>query len=91
MKSIIMQDSEPMQRLANGIVYQAVEDYRAVLKRQKKLQHKRMSPGKRAKEQAAIDADRRELELFFHSKWYATLTSVDPDMILDSLLEEAEV
>ena len=65
------------QALANGIIEQAVKDYREALRRQKK------HPDDKAAMKEAM-----ELEKFFHSSWYGVLTQVDPDYLIDRLRKE---
>ena len=72
-------DDEGCQRLANGIIILAAKDYRAALKL------KRKNPG--SKKAAAQIA---EIESFFGSDWYRTLTEVPADIILEGLRKEAE-
>ena len=63
--------------LANAIVIQAVKDYRKALKTLKR--HPRYEPAK------AVVA---EVEEFFRSEWYRTLTSVDADMLMTKIRRE---
>lgn len=63
--------------LANAIVIQAVKDYRKALKILKR--HPRYEPA-----QATV----AEVEEFFHSAWYRTLTSVDADMLMTKIRRE---
>ena len=65
------------QALANGIIEQAVKDYREALCRLKK------HPDDKAAMKEAM-----ELEKFFHSSWYGVLTQVDPDYLIDRLRKE---
>ena len=67
------------QELANAIVAQAVYDYADLLKKQKKRP-----------DSHRLKADMKALNRFFHSQWYATLTAVDPDVLLEKLKKEAE-
>lgn len=60
---------------ANAIVEQAVADYREAL-RGREVNH---TPPNRVLQ---------EVTDFFHSDWYAILTSVDPDRLLKTLYEE---
>ncbi len=63
--------------LANAIVLQAVKDYRDSLKRLKKYPNK--------------DTDLftiQEVEQFFRSDWYSTLTTIDPEILIRKLKEE---
>ena len=66
------------EALANGIVEQAVKDYRAAIRRLKRY------PDSKAAMETAM-----EVERFFHSDWYATLTDIDPDYLIDRLRKEA--
>lgn len=70
---------EGREKLANGIILQAVKDYREALKRLKKKPHDRDA-----------QAVKGEVELFFHSPWYAILTDVDSGMLIRKLGEEAD-
>ena len=67
----------PYEKLANGIVLQAVSDYRTALKKVKK------NPNNRE----AID-EALQIEKFFRSEWYQVLTSVDGEYLIDRLLKE---
>ena len=68
----------PEELLANAIVEQAVKDYRQALK-----------DIKRASKAAAARESIQELEDFFHSDWYALLTTLDPDVLINRLRKEA--
>lgn len=63
--------------LANAIIIQAVKDYRNALKTLKR--YPRYEPAK------AVVA---EVEAFFRSEWYRTLTSVDADMLMTKIRRE---
>ena len=63
--------------LANAIVIQAAKDYRKALKTLKR--YPRYEPAK------AVVA---EVEEFFRSDWYRTLTSVDADMLMTKIRRE---
>ena len=63
--------------LANAIIIQAVKDYRHALKTLKR--YPRYEPAK------AVVA---EVEEFFRSEWYRTLTSVDADMLMTKIRRE---
>jgi len=65
------------ERLANAIILQAVKDYRLALKKLNK--HPQSSK---------VLYIKKEVEQFFRSDWYASLTTVDPDMIIRKLKEE---
>ncbi len=72
-------EGSPYECLANGIVVQAAEDYRAALGRIRK------NPGNREAVDEALGIER-----FFHSVWYGMLTKVDGDFLIRRLREEAE-
>jgi hypothetical protein len=65
------------ERLSNAIVLQAVKDYRNALKRLKK----------HPQNEKALNT-KREVERFFRSDWYASLTTVDPEMLITKLKKE---
>ena len=67
------------ETLANAIVEQAVKDYRDALKTLRRY------PDSKAAMAAAM-----EIEEFFHSPWYGTLTQIDPDYLIDKLRKETE-
>ena len=60
--------------LAVAIIAQGIKDYETVLKRL----YVERNPHERIK-QYTMKAD---VEFFFHSDWYDTLTSLDPDYLL---------
>ena len=66
------------QALANGIIEQAVKDYRAALK------ILRRHPDSKAAMATAM-----EVERFFRSSWFAVLTDIDPDYLIEKLRKEA--
>lgn len=68
----------PYEALANAIVFQAVNDYRAALKKVKK------NPNNRT----ALD-EALQIERFFRSQWYQVLTSVDGEYLINRLRKEA--
>ena len=63
--------------LANAIIIQAVKDYRNALKTLKR--YPRYEPAKKVV---------AEVEEFFRSEWYRTLTSVDADMLMRKIRRE---
>lgn len=67
----------PHERLANAIVLQAVADYRTALRKIRK------NPKKREALDAAL-----QIEKFFRSQWYQTLTSVDGEYLIVQLRKE---
>lgn len=68
----------PYEALANAIILQAVNDYRAALKKVKK----------NPQNMTAID-EALQIERFFKSQWYQTLTSVDGEYLINKLRKEA--
>jgi len=68
---------EPYELLANAIVLLAVDDYRRALKKLKS--NPQYSP--------ALYTI-REVERFFRSRWYAELTSVNPEKLILELKKE---
>ena len=69
--------TDPYENLACAIILQAVKDYRVA---RKKLKH--YPKNKDAKLMV------EDLERFFRSDWYASLTSIDGEMLLTKLKEE---
>lgn len=65
---------------ANHIILQAVKDYRNACKRLVKNYNNKSA--KNTKE---------EVERFFHSTWFGELTQVDPDKLIEQLLEEVNM
>ena len=63
--------------LANAIIIQAAKDYRKALKTLKR--YPRYEPAKKVV---------AEVEEFFRSEWYRTLTSVDADMLMRKIRRE---
>ena len=71
------QAGDPYENLANAVIAQAAEDYRAALKKIKA----------HPKNKDAIDEALR-IERFFRSGWYQTLTSVDGECLIRRLQSE---
>lgn len=65
------------EKLANAIVLRAVEDYRDALKRLHRFPNDRDSKITKA-----------EVERFFRSGWFSTLTSLDPELLIEKLTSE---
>ncbi len=72
--------NENYERLANAIVLQAVKDYRLALKRLAKH-----PPNREAL------YTKKEVEEFFRSGFYETLTTVDGELLIQKLNEEVRV
>lgn len=69
--------AEGFSRLANAIVIKAASDYRIALRCD--IKHRKCPKG----------VDRIELERFFTSGWYESLTDVDGRALMRMLQEEA--
>jgi len=97
-------DLNPFENLANGIILQAVKDYKESLKDIKKIVKEQEETLKRKPTQAELniiykdfkdDLNRKirikeEVERFFDSEWYKQLTSVDSEYLISKLKEEVE-
>lgn len=70
----------PCERLANAIILREVDDYRDAMKRLAGFPHDHDSKRTKA-----------EVERFFHSGWFSTLTSLDPEMLIERLTSEVSV
>ena len=81
-KNIIMEEGkyDPYEELANAVVIQACEDYKRAY-----ICHLR-SNGKGKKTQKQPE----ELEAFFRSDWYKTLTEVDGEFLMERLRNEVQ-
>lgn len=64
--------------LAKAIIKQAAKDYLYVVK-----------AVKRQKDARAALKKALEIEAFLHSRWYGTLTQIDPDYLIERLRKEA--
>ena len=65
--------------LSEAIVLQAAEDYRTALRALRRRPDLR--PARRR---------RTALERFFRSRWFSTLSGLDPERLISALREEAE-
>ena len=74
-----MSDITIYESLANAIILQAVKDYRMALKSLKANSRNR-----------TVQTDKAEIERFFRSQWYSTLTDVNGEMLILSLQKEAD-
>ena len=74
-----MSDITNYENLANAIILQAAKDYRVALK----------SLTANPRSRTAL-SDKNEIERFFRSEWFATLTSVDGEMLIRSLQMEVD-
>ena len=72
--------NENYEKLANAIVLQAVKDYRLALKRLAK--HPRNKEALYTK---------KEVEEFFRSGFYETLTTVDGEILIQKVNEEVNI
>lgn len=71
--------NDTYENLANAIILRAVKDYRIALKMIKKHPCNRTAA-----------YTKQEVERFFRSDLYASLTSVDPEMLIRKLNEEVK-
>ena len=70
---------ENWEDLANAIIISAVEDYQSAYKRLL-----------RNPESEFRKKEVEKLEEFFHGRWYATLTDLDPNYLIRKIQEEIE-
>lgn len=77
MKKGINSGLDPYQALANAVVQNAAEEYRAALKRLDK------DP-----DNVIAKAEVQELKRFFRSQWYEVLTEVDGEYLMEMLEKE---
>lgn len=70
-------EREAVEELANAIIIRAAEDYRNA---RKKLRRARSRKEKEAA-QAVVD----ECLEFFNSRWFATLSNLDPEKLIQRL------
>lgn len=75
-----MNHFDPYESLANAIVIQAAKDYKTAYKKSQKR-------SKCKETQRELD----NLESFFRSDWYRTLTSVDGEMIMERIRKECRI
>ena len=68
---------ERYENLANAIVYQAVKDYRKILKLC--MEHPNS---------AECQSEKENLEQFFKSKWYSILTELDGEWLIEKIRED---
>lgn len=74
----LMDDLEPHVALANAIVMQACKDYRKTYR----LHIRTYRVGEKS------DDKLEELEKFFRSAWYRTLTDIDGEHLMKQIREE---
>ena len=72
--------AECYEELANAIVLQAFKDYRKALF--KLVQEP---------EEWNHRSSKKNLERFFHSKWYRTLTDLDPAILMQEAKRQADI
>ena len=65
---------ESYQGLITAVIRQAVKDYVSVLLR--------LFSCPAGKKKAALEMEKAELEVFFHSDWFHTLTDMDGERLL---------
>lgn len=73
-----MKHFDPYENLANAIIIQACKDFRRAYKRYLRRYRSSDKP----------DTELLELESFFRSDWYKTLTSVDGEYLMDRIKKE---
>ena len=71
--------TDPYENLANAVILQAVKDWREARRKLKK---------RPKNEDAKLMV--KDCEDFFRSEWFTALTSVDGEILLRKLKEEAE-
>lgn len=69
----------PYEGLANGIILQAVKDYRDA--------NKKLARGRKNQDASRI---KQECLRFFRSGWFGALTSIDSEFLIKKLDEEVE-
>ena len=72
--------AECYAELANAIVLQAFKDYRKAL-------FKLVQEPEEWKHRSS----KKKLERFFHSKWYRTLTELDPEILMQEAKRQADI
>ena len=72
--------AECYEELANAIVLQAFKDYRKAL-------FKLVQEPEEWKHRST----KKKLERFFHSKWYRTLTNLDPAILMQEAKRQADI
>ncbi|AWW25964.1 hypothetical protein Q5O14_08040 [Eubacteriaceae bacterium ES2] len=70
-------EEEIYRELGNGIILQAVRDYRKALKKLTKFPEDEVSK-----------YTKREVERFFRSSLYSAITDIPPEMLIKKLNEE---
>jgi len=68
----------PCENLASAIVLCAVQDYRKTLRTLARFPDRR-----------EVSKEKSSILEFFRSGWYRTLTSIDPELLIRKLDEEA--
>lgn len=79
-KDVVMNDVEPCVALANAIVLQACKDYRRAYRVHLRTYRIGDKP----------DEKLTELEKFFRSDWYKTLTDVDGEYLMKRIREDVQ-
>ena len=77
---------EPYEELANGIVLQAVDDYKALkCGRIPTITEEQQLNMKKSMELNIIADQKKEIINFFNSKWFSILTTLKPKVLIDYL------
>ncbi|MCM1532780.1 MAG: hypothetical protein NC114_10995 [Ruminococcus flavefaciens] len=71
----------PYENIANAIIIQAAKDYRKAYKRYLR----------RFRSTGEPDADLMEIERFFRSAWYQTLTAIDGEYLIQRIRQEVSI
>lgn len=75
------------EQLAIAIIAQAANDYMVLIRTGK--EHMSKSARNWNAGAGGVIVSRKELESFFHSKWYGQLTTLDPDYLMRMLKKHA--
>ena len=78
--------NDAFESLANAVVLQAVEDYRRNAKQKRSLD---IRLAILMEEIESVRRKKSEIERFFKSKWYQTLTDVNGELLLKKLEKES--
>lgn len=73
-------------QLAMAIIIQAAEDYMYLIKNGKDRMTKERSSSTGS---SGVVVTQKELENFFHSRWYGQLTTIDPDYLIRMMNKHA--
>lgn len=75
-----MKADKQSENLANAIILQAIDDWKDCIKNEKgEYEHPKDK-----------SVNRKEIERFFRSEWFTTLSDVDPEYIIELLKRTEE-